>query len=98
MSHSSSPVTTSLHDPVMAMLFVCVQGFMGLVFGGFTALVLSGLDPFGVEAFLLPQSAGDVQAASAYEEWKNRPGEIIGGLAMTLVPLTGVGVVWSVRS
>jgi hypothetical protein len=60
--------------------------------GGIVSLALAGNDPFGVVAFPIPEGASPAQVAAEFARWQGSIGVIIGGLAMSLIPLLASGV------
>ena len=96
MTQSKSDVPSSPHDALDPLLFAPIQGFVGLVLGILTTVMLIEADPFGVVSFRLPEGADGAQAIAAFLRWKSSPRVIIGDFTMTLVPLlvSGACGVW----
>jgi hypothetical protein len=67
MSPSLSDVPTSPRNATAPIALICTQGFLGLVLGGATAMVLLDADPFSVESFPIPQGADGAQAMADFD-------------------------------
>lgn len=87
MSLSSSPVSTSTDDPINPIASGCLQGVLGLVFGGAVALELIGRDPFGVVSVSEP-----VGQAADIARGNGGIGVNLALLAITWIPLVVSGL------
>ena len=97
MSPSLSHVPTSPRNATAPIALVCTQGFLGLVLGAATAMVLFAADPLSVTSFRIPQGADGAQVMFDFVRWKSSIRVVIGELTMTWIPflVSGACGIWT---